>query len=391
MAKQLSEANPCSKAEPRANTNQHLPLPDKKAVIKQPFAQLNHVAWEDLDPEIKRHFSANADHVKRPSNKLQRPLEPHLLKVFDIDQVLKAQSFASVDEKQYDIMRPVYDAASENAGLRELPLFDAKILTARLRQLAAEMPNFSPVIDYMLAEFGFLLTGKIQDFRMEPILLVGEPGLGKTRFVGRFAEILGIDYEKISAGTLQTSGDLGGSSRVWSNTRPGRIARLIAESKQACPIILWDEIDKLSQSDNYPIVPVILELLEPDTAKYFRDECIEIRFDASRIIHVATANDLESIDKPICSRFRIIEISAPDPMQRRSIISNVFKEILCGREFEIEEDVINRISEIDIDMRELRRQLRESVGRALLNNERCLRIDHLNIQVKPARARIGFI
>jgi ATP-dependent Lon protease len=165
----------------------------------------------------------------------------------------------------------------------------------------------------------------------------------------------------------------------------------MAESKNACPIVLLDEIDKISRSDNYPVLPVLLELLEPGSAKTFRDECLEIRCDTSRLIHIATANDIELVDSPILSRFRIAEIKAPDSMQRRAIIKNVFKEIIGRREFEIAPNVIDCIAEIDTDLREVRRQLRESIGRALLNSDRCLEIRHINFQTKSTRQRIGFI
>lgn len=353
------------------------------------------VGWQGMNLEAKELLFSKDIPAASPRKGNQQLSEEvpseRWLPVFDVEKVWEAKLAARDDAKSYEAMRPIFDAALDYEGRRKIPLLNSRVLAARLRRLALQMPNFAPAIEYLVAELGFVLTGDVRDFRIEPLLLVGGPGLGKTRFVGELAAILGVHYEKISVGTLQSSADLGGSSRMWSNTRPGRIARLMAKSQEACSAILLDEIDKLSQSNDHPITPMFLELLELDSAKTFRDECLDIRFDASRLIHVATANEIDLISAPLRSRFRIVEIKAPDLLQRREIILNVFKEIIGQREFEIKQDVIDVLAEVDIDLRELRRCMREAVGRALLKEERSLSTGHLIFPTQIERRKIGFI
>lgn len=382
--------NPAKNATPPSVTavpsEQSLQLPDWP-----PEPEI--IPLEKLDPDIRDAFYSLSKNAGAPTPGAE-PLagNQRLLSVFDYAELMEASLRAEdADRKVKGPIDDVLNNALKNGGMREVPQLDGKVLTQRLLELAAQMPNFSPVIDCLLAESGFLLTGHPLDFYIPPMLLVGEPGLGKTRFVIKLCAVFDVPFEKFSIGSLQTSADLTGSSRTWSNTHPGRITELMARSASTSPFVLLDEIDKAASSDQFPLLGTLLDLLEPDSAKTIRDECLGIRFDASRVIYVATANDLSAIDPSLRSRFRILEIKAPDAKQRRVIIENVFNDLIGKRDFEIEQEVIDWLADLDVDLRELQRQLRESVGRALLNNERCLRMNHLRIRIEPKRRGIGFL
>nr|WP_242596961.1 AAA family ATPase [Rhodocyclus gracilis] len=208
------------------------------------------------------------------------------------------------------------------------------------------------------------MAGPAEDFRVSPIALYGVPGIGKTRFAREVAAILDVGFESIALGSTDAGFVLAGVSPGYSTTRAGRIAKLLAEGDAASPVVMLDEIDKARGDDRNPVVPTLLELLEADSARAFRDEGLEIRMDASRIVYLATANDPELIPAPLQSRLRMLEVAAPTQEQRRGILGNIANEFVgVGVGFPC--FLLDRLAEADLDLRVLRRVLRESAGRTL--------------------------
>jgi len=152
-------------------------------------------------------------------------------------------------------------------------------------------------IDLMLSS-----AMRAKDFRVRPILLTGQPGVGKTHFALKLAEILGVPMRKWSAGSTQASFQLTGGDSGWRHARPGMIVELLAKGASATPVLVLDEVDKIGADGHYPVTPVLLDLLEPETASTFQDTFLRMAFDASRIIFVLTANDLDAVPAPLCKR-----------------------------------------------------------------------------------------
>lgn len=383
-----------------ANESQSLP---RNSASSDPFERARWVRGEMADWEVvhqERAASEGFDPAKvgvpregatAPDGQVKRR---RWLPIFDPQAVRAAQLNVALEDKSSitSVMNAVLDPALDHQGLREVPAFSARLLSAELRRLGAEMPHFSPVIDTILADLGYVLTGSLKEFRFEPLLLVGAPGLGKTRFASRLAAVMGLPFEKISIGVTQSSGDLAGSSRFWSNCRPGRIARLLATSPVVCPVVLLDEVDKIHPGTQYPVGPVLLELLEPENAVKFRDECLELCFDASRLMVIATANDIHSIDAPLLSRMRIVKIKNPDPAERKSVIQSLLRDVLSGRKIVVDDAVVDRLVQINPDMRTLRRQLRHIIGHALIHGRGRIGEESFSLlEPNSARSSIGFI
>ena len=197
-----------------------------------------------------------------------------------------------------------------------------------LGSLAAEMPNFAVVVEAVqramaLADF----TG--QPLMLQPILLLGEPGVGKTHFTQRLAEVLQTPIHRQAFDNAQTNSGLRGSDRHWGNTAVGALWELIVLGKHANPVVLLDELDKGEQGgNNYRPVDALLSLLEPVTATKVKDLSIDFEFDASRVLYVATANDADRISAPVRSRFLEFFIEEPDIDGRLVLAHSIFQATL---------------------------------------------------------------
>jgi ATP-dependent Lon protease len=197
-----------------------------------------------------------------------------------------------------------------------------------LQQLAAEMPNFSGVVEAIqhamaLAE----LSGGPP--KPQPILLLGEPGVGKTYFTHRLAEVLQTTIHRQSFDNAQTTTALRGADRHWGTSAVGALWELIVLGRTANPLIVLDELDKgVHAGNHYRPVDALLSLLEPVTASKVKDVSVDFEFDASHVVYIATANDAERISAPVRSRFLEFFIDEPDIDGRLALVHSIFEATL---------------------------------------------------------------
>ncbi len=234
------------------------------------------------------------------------------------------------------------------------------------------------------------LTGK----GAGPILcLVGPPGTGKTSICRSIAEALGKKYVRLSLGGVRDEAEIRGHRRTYVGAMPGRIAAGLKKAGAKNPLIVLDEIDKVSQDYKGDTASALLEVLDSEQNSHFEDHYVEIPLDLSEVLFVTTANDLAPIPGPLRDRMEIIEISsytenekehiAEEHLLPKQMKANGLKKGQLAISGEAMKLVISGYTR-EAGVRQLERRLgeicRKAARRVLENGEKKIEVTRDNLQ-----------
>ena len=292
--------------------------------------------------EVRDTFDKSVAQLRR-----QNPSTPDYAVLYNYLTMLLELPWGVYSETSRDLPKAAEVLDENHYGM-------AKVKERIVEQLAAEMSN--------------------PDGKAPILCLVGAPGVGKTSLGVSVAKALGREYQRVSLGGVSDEAEIRGHRRTYIGAMPGRIIDAMRRAGRQNPVLLLDEVDKIQRDVKGDPSAALLEVLDPEQNCKFHDNYIDVDYDLSKVMFIATANSLDTVPRPLLDRMEVIEVPGylleeKIEIARRHLLPRILRELgMEAADLELDRDAIVKIIESytsESGVRQLEKALK-SVGRKLL-------------------------
>jgi len=259
---------------------------------------------DDMDPEAVSEEDQLLDKIKKAS--MPEPVEKEVMRVF------KRFKQEGPNGHEYGSMYDYLEFVT-SLSWKEPEASETDIKKAR-KILDEDHYGLKDIKERVLQHIAVMSLRKKQSGSI--LLFIGAPGTGKTSMGKSIARAMGREYVRISLGGVKDEAEIRGHRRTYIGAMPGRIMDGLKRSQAMNPVMVLDEIDKLSNSYNGDPASALLEVLDPEQNSTFTDHYMNVPYDLSNVLFICTANNLDGIPRPLLDRMEVIQLSGYTPVEK---------------------------------------------------------------------------
>lgn len=311
---------------------------------------------------FKEHYSLYAENNLRADT--AKKIESH----YDLVDAINLFSAYPYSPRQYE--NQAYIPLMIKAPIKKIK---AKMITD-LENMVHDFPHFSDIINYLVLSLKVRdLTDGIVNFKH--LLIVGEHGVGKNAFVRRLNEVLGYVGNSINMTSVMAPFELAGMDAGWNSSAPGFFFNSILKNNAANPIVILDDLDKVTINPNQGNVnTAIIELIEPSNAKKYYERFFQIDINMSYVSVIGLANNVDDIDRGVLDLLKVFKVEKPSVAAISSIVFSIYKELKLDELYGFTHLTDNELNEIVIKFiiskthspRSMRKVIEESLNNKLI-------------------------